>query len=98
MEWQWGAKQWKSKKEVHSKGSSESSSSSGESSNEDYAHRDESYWKVGAGISGLPYWISKKREGDAPSACEVWGEKRAVGRWASPRMKDFEAPPGGAFV
>lgn len=49
----WMAKQRKSKRVSRTKGSTENSSSSGESSDMDSAHRDGSYWKVGAKIPGL---------------------------------------------
>lgn len=93
-------RQWRAKRVTHSKGSSESSSGLSESSNEDSAYRDGSYWKVGAGILGLPSWISKCREAFSPSAGEVWGERPegGGGQEAQPHLKDFEDRPRGAFI
>lgn len=89
-----GAKWRKSRRASYTKGSSESSSSSGESSDEDSVHKNGSYWKVGAKIPGLPSWISKRREADAPSAGRIWGGDRGTSGRSRHQLEDYEDPPG----
>lgn len=90
----WGAKCQKARWAARAKGFSGSSSTSGEFLDEDFAHKDRSYWKAGAGILGLPSWISRHREVDTPSTGDVWGEPRGEHKRAQLKLKDFEDPPG----